>query len=64
MLLIVMGTSEPEGWSFSNTKFKIYESGTSSSEDSSDDEELFSKMKIIKKKKFKKVVEKQELLPE
>jgi hypothetical protein len=64
MLLIVMGTSEPEGWSFSNTKFKIYESGTSSSEDSSDDEELFSKMKTIKKKKFKKVVEKQELLPE
>ena len=64
MLLIVMGTSEPEGWSFSNTKFKIYESGTSSSEDSSDDEELFSKMKTIKKKKFKKIVEKQELLPE
>jgi hypothetical protein len=59
-----MGTSEPEGWSFSNTKFKIYESGTSSSEDSSDDEELFSKMKTIKKKKFKKIVEKQELLPE
>ena len=56
--------SEPEGWSFSNTKFKIYESGLSSSDDSSDDEELFSKTKSIKKKKFKKVVEKEELLPE
>jgi len=59
-----MNTSEPEGWSFSNTKFKIYESGLSSSDDSSDDEDLFSKTKSIKKEKFKKVVEKEELLPE
>ena len=59
-----MNTSEPEGWSFSNTKFKIYESGLSSSDDSSDHEDLFSKTKSIKKKKFKKVVEKEELLPE
>ena len=59
-----MSTSEPEAWSFSNTKFKIYESGTSSSEDSSDDEQLFTKTKTIKKKRFKKVVEKEELLPE
>ena len=59
-----MSTSEPEGWSFSNTKFKVYDSGTSSSEDSSDDEQIFSKIKTIKKKKFKKVVEKEELLPE
>jgi hypothetical protein len=64
MPLIVMSTSEPEGWSFSNTKFKVYDSGTSSSEDSSDDEELFSKMKTLKKKKFKKVVQKEDLLPE
>jgi len=64
MLLIVMSTSEPEGWSFSNTKFKVYDSGTSSSEDSSDDEQIFSKIKTIKKKKFKKVVQKEELLPE
>jgi hypothetical protein len=64
MLLIVMSTSEPEGWSFSNTKFKVYDSGTSSSEDSSDDEQIFSKMKTIKKKKFKKIVHKEELLPE
>jgi|TARA_B110000444_G_scaffold208565_1_gene203003 hypothetical protein len=59
-----MSTSEPEGWSFSNTKFKVYDSGTSSSEDSSDDEQIFSKMKTIKKKKFKKIVHKEELLPE
>ena len=64
MLLIVMSTSEPEGWSFSNTKFKIYDTGSSSSEDSSDDEDLFSKTKTIKKKKFKKIVQKEELLPE
>jgi hypothetical protein len=59
-----MSTSEPEGWSFSNTKFKVYDSGTSSSDDSSDDEDLFSKTKSIKKKKFKKIVEKEDLLPE
>jgi len=64
MLLIVMSTSEPEAWSFSNTKFKIYDSGTSSSDDSSDDEQLFSNTRSIKKKKFKKIVEKEELLPE
>jgi len=55
MLLIVMSTSEPEGWSFSNTKFKVYDSGTSSSDDSSDDEDIFSKTKSINKKKFKKL---------
>jgi hypothetical protein len=59
-----MSTSEPEGWSFSNTKFKIYDTGSSSSEDSSDDEDLFSKTKSIKKKKFKKIVQREELLPE
>ena len=59
-----MSTSEPEGWSFSNTKFKIYDTGSSSSEDSSDDEDLFSITKTIKKKKFKKIVQKEELLPE
>jgi hypothetical protein len=42
----------------------MYESGSSSSDDSSDDEQLFTKMKTIKTKKFKKVVEKEALLPE
>jgi hypothetical protein len=64
MLLIVMDISEPEAWSFSESKFKMYESGSSSSDDSSDDEQLFTKMKTIKTKKFKKVVEKEALLPE
>jgi len=59
-----MSTSEPEGWSFSNTKFKVYDSGTSSSDDSSDDEDLFSKTKSIKKKNLRKLVEKEDLLPE
>ena len=43
-----MGISEPEAWSFSESKFKMYESGSSSSDDSSDDEQLFTKMKTIK----------------
>jgi hypothetical protein len=59
-----MSIYEPEAWSFSDKGFKSYESDISSSEDSSDDEQFFSKTKIIKAKKFKKIVEKQELLPE
>ena len=47
-----MSTPEPDGWSFSNTKFKVYESFSSSSDDSSDDEDLFSKTKTIKKIHF------------
>jgi hypothetical protein len=56
-----MSTSEPEAWSFSEDRFKKYDSENSSSEDSSDDEQLFSKTKTIKKKKFKKLVEKEKL---
>jgi hypothetical protein len=52
---------EPKAWSFSEDKFKKYESEVSSSEDSSDDEQLFSKMKTLNKKKFKKKVEKEKL---
>jgi hypothetical protein len=54
-----MSIYEPEAWSFSDKGFKSYESDISSSEDSSDDEQFFSKTKIIKAKKFKKIVEKQ-----
>jgi len=61
MLLIVMSTSDPEAWSFSEDKFKKYESENSSSEDSSDDEQLFSKTKTIKTKKFKKMVKREKL---
>lgn len=60
-----MNNSEPEAWTFSEDKFKIYEKvDTSSSEDSSEDEQIFSKSRCIKKKKFKKNVEREELLPE
>ena len=61
MVLIVMSSSEPESWSFTNDSFKKYESDTSYSDDSSDDEQLFSKKKTIKTKKFKKLVEKEKL---
>jgi hypothetical protein len=57
-----MSISEPEAWTFSDDKFKAYDSEIiSSSEDSSDDEQIFIKMKNLKKKKFKKIVEKERL---
>lgn len=56
-----MSTSEPEAWTFSEDKFKKYESENSSSEESSDDEQLFSKTKTIKTKKFKKQVKNEKL---
>jgi hypothetical protein len=56
-----MSTSEPEAWSFSEDKFKKYESENSSSEESSDDEQLFSKTKTIRTKKFKKYVKNEKL---
>jgi len=59
-----MNISEPDGWAFSNTSFKVFDSGSSSSDDSSDDEQLFSKSKQINKKKFKKIVNKEALIPE
>jgi hypothetical protein len=63
MLLIVMSISEPEGWNFSDkTKLHTSNLDSSSSDDSSDDEQLFSKTKTIKKKKFKKPVEKEKIL--
>lgn len=57
-----MSISEPEAWTFSGDKFKTYDSEVvSSSEDSSDDENVFTKIKNLKKKKFKKIVEKEKL---
>ena len=50
-----MSISEPEPWSFSDNKFKVYDSDTTSEDSSSDDEQLFSKTKTIRKKKFKKL---------
>jgi len=64
MLLIVMNISGPEPWNLSDTKFKVSNIETSSSDDSSDDEQLFSKTKTIRKKKFKKLVKKEEITPD
>jgi hypothetical protein len=58
-----MNISEPEPWNLSDTKFKVSNIETSSSDDSSDDE-LFSKTKTIRKKKFRKLVKKEEITPE
>ena len=58
-----MNISEPEPWNLSDTKFKVSNIETSSSDDSSDDE-LFSKTKTIRKKKFKKLVKKEEIAPD
>jgi hypothetical protein len=58
-----MNISEPEPWNLSDTKFKVSNIETSSSDDSSDDE-LFSKTKTIRKKKFKKLVKKEEITPD
>jgi len=59
-----MGISEPEGWVFTDNKLHVSNIDYSSSEDSSDDEPLFSRTKSIKTKKFKKIVRREELLPE
>jgi hypothetical protein len=58
-----MNISGPEPWNLSDTKFKVSNIETSSSDDSSDDE-LFSKTKTIRKKKFKKLVKKEEITPD
>ena len=57
-----MSISEPEPWTFSDDKFRTYDSEIISSSDySSDDEQVFTKIKNLKKKKFKKIVEKEKL---
>jgi|TARA_B110000285_G_C14876551_1_gene491773 hypothetical protein len=68
MLLIVMSTLEPEGWTISEYKtFKVTnddDSGTSTDGDSDDEEQIFAKSSIVRRPKYKKLVEKEELLPE
>ena len=64
-----MSTSEPEGWTISEYKsFKVTgddDSGSSSDGDSDDEEEqIFAKSQIVRKPKYKKIVHKEELLPE
>jgi len=64
-----MSTSEPEGWTISEYKsFKATgdEEDTESSTDGDSDEEeqIFAKSQMIRRPKYKKLVEKEELLPE
>jgi hypothetical protein len=69
MLLIVMSTSEPEGWTISEYKsFQVTndddDSESSAGGDSDDEEQIFAKSSIVRIPKYKKIVEKEELLPE
>jgi hypothetical protein len=67
MLLIVMSTSEPEGWTISEYKsFQVTndDSESSADGDSDDEEQIFAKSSIVRQPKYKKLVEKEELLPE
>jgi hypothetical protein len=67
MLLIVMSTSEPEGWTISEYKsLKTTDDSDSSTDGDSDDEEeqIFAKSSVVRKAKYKKIVQKEELLPE
>jgi len=63
-----MSTSEPEGWTISEYKtFKVTnddDSGTSTDGDSDEEEQIFAKPSIVRRPKYKKLVEKEELLPE
>jgi hypothetical protein len=68
MLLIVMSTSEPEGWTISEYKsFQVTnddDSESSTDGDSDGEEQIFAKSSIIRQQKYKKIVQKEELLPE
>jgi hypothetical protein len=69
MPLIVMSTSEPEGWTISEYKsFKATGDDESStdgdSEDDEGEEQIFAKSSVVRKPKYKKIVQKEELLPE
>ena len=63
-----MSTLEPEGWTISEYKtFKATnhdDSGTGTDGDSDDEEQIFAKSSIVRRPKYKKLVEKEELLPE
>jgi hypothetical protein len=67
MPLIVMSTSDPEGWTISEYKsFKATGDDDSSTDGDSEDEEeqIFAKSNIVRKQKYKKIVQREELLPE
>jgi len=62
-----MSTSVPGGWTISEYKsFKATGDDDSSTDTDSEDEEeqIFAKSSIVRKPKYKKIVQKEELLPE
>lgn len=61
-----MSTLEPEGWTSTEYKhFKAVDSDSSvTDEDSDEEEQIFAKSKIVRRTKYKKIVHKEELLPE
>ena len=64
-----MSTSEPEGWTISEYKsFKATgdedDSESSADGDSDGEEQIFAKSQVVRRPKYKKIVQKEELLPE
>lgn len=62
-----MSISDPEGWTISEYKsFKVADddSDTSTDEDSDDDQHIVAKSQIIRRLQYKKIVYKENLLPE
>ena len=63
-----MSTSDPEGWTISEYKsFKVIadeDSSTDGDSDCDEEEQIFAKSNIVRKTKYKKIVIKEELLPE
>ena len=64
-----MSTSEPEGWT--SSEYKSFhatndeDSGSSTDGDSGDDDEqIFAKSSVVRRPTYKKLVQKEELLPE
>ena len=64
-----MSTSEPEGWT--SSEYKSFhatndeDSGSSTDGDSGDDDEqIFAKSSVVRRPTYKKLVHKEELLPE
>jgi hypothetical protein len=62
-----MSTSEPEGWTISEYKSLHAtndDSESSTDGDSDEEEQIFAKSSVVRKPKYKKLVQKEELLPE
>jgi hypothetical protein len=65
-----MSTSEPEGWTISEYKtFKAFgddgsENSIDGDSDDEEDEQIFAKSQMVRRPRYKKIVQKEELLPE